>query len=90
MPDHPTCPACGSSDITVADSRPARLGDIPTIRRRRKCKACDHRSNTYELGQEVIHRIEISLSVLARLKAMFPDAATAVEGHVKREVARHG
>jgi transcriptional regulator NrdR family protein len=90
MPDHLTCPSCGSSDITVADSRPARLGDIPTIRRRRKCRACDHRSTTYELGQEVIHRIEISLAVLARLKALFPDAATAVEAERMRKVAGHG
>lgn len=40
------CPACGASDTSVIDSRPAESGSA--IRRRRECDVCGHRFTTYE------------------------------------------
>ena len=40
------CPFCGDADTQVIDSRVNDEGD--SIRRRRKCSACDKRFTTYE------------------------------------------
>ncbi|SHH55310.1 transcriptional regulator NrdR [Pollutimonas bauzanensis] len=40
------CPFCSSFDTQVIDSRVSEEGD--TIRRRRRCAACDRRFTTYE------------------------------------------
>jgi transcriptional repressor NrdR len=40
------CPFCGAMDSQVVDSRMAETGD--SIRRRRRCTACDKRFTTYE------------------------------------------
>jgi len=40
------CPACGSAENKVVDSRTAKDGDA--IRRRRECEACGARFTTYE------------------------------------------
>lgn len=40
------CPFCSSFDTQVIDSRVSEEGD--TIRRRRRCVACDRRFTTYE------------------------------------------
>ena len=40
------CPFCSSFDTQVVDSRVSEEGD--TIRRRRRCTACDRRFTTYE------------------------------------------
>ena len=40
------CPFCGSADTQVIDSRVYEAGD--SIRRRRKCTACQKRFTTYE------------------------------------------
>ena len=40
------CPFCSSADTQVIDSRVSEAGD--SIRRRRKCAACDKRFTTYE------------------------------------------
>jgi len=46
------CPFCGAEDTAVADTRLNDEGD--TVRRRRKCNACDKRFTTYE-------RVELQL-----------------------------
>jgi transcriptional repressor NrdR len=51
------CPFCHNSDTDVLDTR--RLNEGETIRRRRKCKACQRRFTTYE-------RIEIGLTVVKK------------------------
>lgn len=56
-PDGLTCPRC-TGTTGVIDSRAARLGDLPTIRRRRRCRACDHRFTTYELDAAVIEALD--------------------------------
>lgn len=43
------CPFCGALDTQVADSRVSEEGD--SVRRRRKCTACDKRFTTYELAE---------------------------------------
>jgi len=40
------CPFCGSADTQVVDSRVSEAGD--SIRRRRRCVACQKRFTTYE------------------------------------------
>jgi transcriptional repressor NrdR len=40
------CPFCGAQDTQVVDSRASEEGD--SIRRRRRCAACDKRFTTYE------------------------------------------
>jgi len=40
------CPFCKHDDTQVVDSRVSELGD--SIRRRRRCAACDKRFTTYE------------------------------------------
>ena len=40
------CPFCGSPDTQVVDSRVSEAGD--SIRRRRRCVACQKRFTTYE------------------------------------------
>ena len=43
------CPFCGSLETQVIDSRVSEEGD--TIRRRRRCTACDRRFTTYERAE---------------------------------------
>ncbi len=41
------CPACGTKDTRVLDSRPQE--DYTTIKRRRECTGCGKRFTTYEM-----------------------------------------
>ncbi|MGA9991280.1 MAG: transcriptional regulator NrdR [Thiobacillaceae bacterium] len=43
------CPFCGNADTQVVDSRVSEPGD--TIRRRRRCAACDKRFTTFETAE---------------------------------------
>jgi transcriptional repressor NrdR len=43
------CPFCGADDTQVIDSRVNDVGD--SIRRRRRCAACDKRFTTYESAE---------------------------------------
>jgi transcriptional repressor NrdR len=43
------CPFCGNADTQVVDSRVNEAGD--TIRRRRRCIACDKRFTTFETAE---------------------------------------
>jgi transcriptional repressor NrdR len=43
------CPFCGAEDTQVIDSRVNDEGD--TIRRRRRCSACEKRFTTYEVAE---------------------------------------
>ncbi|HWK71156.1 transcriptional regulator NrdR [Pollutimonas sp. M17] len=51
------CPFCGSFDTQVIDSRVSEEGD--TIRRRRRCTACERRFTTYE-------RVELVMPALVK------------------------
>jgi transcriptional repressor NrdR len=54
------CPFCQHEDTQVLDTRASDEGD--TIRRRRRCIACDKRFTTYE-------RIELALPVIVKKNA---------------------
>jgi transcriptional repressor NrdR len=43
------CPFCGALDTQVIDSRVSEEGD--SVRRRRRCAACDKRFTTYETAE---------------------------------------
>lgn len=51
------CPFCQHPDTDVLDTR--RLNDETSIRRRRKCRACERRFTTYE-------RVELSLTIVKK------------------------
>ena len=51
------CPFCDNSDTQVIDTRVSEDGD--TIRRRRRCPACDKRFTTYE-------RIELTMPAVVK------------------------
>lgn len=51
------CPFCHSADTQVIDSRVSEEGD--TIRRRRRCSACDRRFTTYE-------RVELTMPAIVK------------------------
>ncbi|MBC2770806.1 transcriptional regulator NrdR [Pusillimonas minor] len=51
------CPFCNGSDTQVIDSRVSEEGD--TIRRRRRCTACERRFTTYE-------RVELSMPAVVK------------------------
>lgn len=51
------CPYCHSADTQVIDSRVSEEGD--TIRRRRRCSACDRRFTTYE-------RVELTMPAVVK------------------------
>ncbi len=45
------CPACGTKDTRVLDSRP--IEDDASIKRRRECPGCGRRFTTYEMVETV-------------------------------------
>jgi len=51
------CPFCHNEDTQVMDTRVSEEGD--TIRRRRRCAACDKRFTTYE-------RIELTMPIVVK------------------------
>jgi transcriptional repressor NrdR len=51
------CPYCGETNTQVVDTRENEDGD--TVRRRRRCLACDKRFTTYE-------RVELQLPMLVK------------------------
>jgi transcriptional regulator NrdR family protein len=46
------CPLCYSEEFDTIDSRPS----LGTIKRRRRCKNCQHRWTTYEVSAETYNR----------------------------------
>ena len=53
------CPYCGDANTQVVDTRENEDGD--TVRRRRRCLACDKRFTTYE-------RVELQLPLVVKKK----------------------
>ena len=51
------CPYCGDAGTQVVDTRENEDGD--TVRRRRRCPACDKRFTTYE-------RVELQLPMVVK------------------------
>ncbi len=53
------CPECGKMDLRVVDSRPRPADE--TIWRRRECRKCGVRWNTWELSYEDMEALYIAL-----------------------------
>ena len=49
--NHVACENCSCPHSDVIDSRKVCVGGNETIRRRRKCRDCEHRWTTYELEE---------------------------------------
>lgn len=78
---HVRCPACGSFDDKVVDSRQSEDGS--TIRRRRSCMCCSARFTTFERLEEV------PLMVLKRSGERQPfDRSKVIEGLVAATKSR--
>ncbi len=60
------CPFCHSEDTQVLDTRASEEGD--SIRRRRRCNACDKRFTTYE-------RVELAMPVIVKKNGSRTDFA---------------
>jgi transcriptional regulator NrdR family protein len=54
------CTSCDEFDTTVVDSRPAKLGALPVVRRRRKCRSCKARFSTYEIAVDQLEMLGIT------------------------------
>lgn len=46
-----TCPECGGTEVRVTDSRPCKVMNKGSVRRRRGCDTCDHRWATFEVTE---------------------------------------
>lgn len=57
------CPECKSDDNYVYDSRRVCEKKINSVKRRRECKDCFHRWNTYEMSEEEMNRVRRFLEV---------------------------
>ena len=76
------CPACGSLDNQVTDTRPSAIGR----RRRRKCKLCSTRWTTFEVPVELARdvakaRIALTLAIetMQKLRELLPDLGADLE-----------
>lgn len=80
-----SCPACHSNEVVVADSR---FVDGQR-RRRRVCRACDHRWGTVEVGAEHALQLRAKMKRLDRLIAELVDLRDSLveDGIVVRETS---
>lgn len=44
------CPHCGDQNVGIIDSRQTDAGKEIIVRRRRRCRSCEHRFTTYEIS----------------------------------------
>lgn len=58
----------------MKDSRPQRLAEIQTIKRRRQCARCQTRFATFELPESVVEAVEAELATFSALKKAMKDA----------------
>ncbi|MYN14120.1 transcriptional repressor NrdR [Pusillimonas sp. TS35] len=97
------CPFCSSFDTQVIDSRVSEEGD--TIRRRRRCTACDRRFTTYERAELVMpavvkrngtrvefnaDKLRASLSLALRKRPVSTDAVDAAVARIEETLLVSG
>ena len=51
------CPSCRSNDVGVIETRTFSEENNAPVRRRRKCKTCNHRWTTYEISEESMRQM---------------------------------
>src|SRR3546814_12048441 len=92
------CPFCSSFDTQVIDSRVSEEGD--TIRRRRRCTACDRRFTTYERvdllmpalvkrngtrAEFDVNKLRASLNLALRKRPVGPDDVDAAVARIAKD-----
>jgi transcriptional repressor NrdR len=97
------CPFCSSFDTQVIDSRVSEEGD--TIRRRRRCTACDRRFTTYERVELVmpavvkrngtrvefdVHKLRGSLNLALRKRPVSTDDVDAAVARIEENLLLSG
>lgn len=97
------CPFCHHDDTQVLDTRVSEEGD--SIRRRRRCNACDKRFTTYErveLTMPVIvkkngsrtefdaDKLRASLMLALRKRPVSAEAVDAAIGHIEEKLRSSG
>ncbi|MCC2597025.1 transcriptional regulator NrdR [Pusillimonas sp. MFBS29] len=97
------CPFCSSFDTQVIDSRVSEEGD--TIRRRRRCTACDRRFTTYERAELVmpavvkrngtrvefdINKLRASLSLALRKRPVSTEDVDAAVARIEENLLVSG
>ena len=97
------CPFCSSFDTQVIDSRVSEEGD--TIRRRRRCTACDRRFTTYERAELVMpavvkrngtrtefdaNKLHASLSLALRKRPVSTDDLEAAVARIEENLLVSG
>ena len=97
------CPFCSSFDTQVIDSRVSEEGD--TIRRRRRCTACDRRFTTYERAELVmpaivkrngtrtefdVNKLRASLSLALRKRPVSTDDLDAAVDRIEENLLVSG
>jgi len=73
------CRACAGTETMVVDSRPAMIGRLPAIRRRRRCTGCSERFSTVELELIEVERVPTLTGEMA-------EVVTEIEQAVRRLV----
>ena len=63
------CPKCHKADSSVLDSRPLKNA----VRRRRKCKTCQHRWTTWETSDRSDDDLAHARNLIAEFKAQMHD-----------------
>jgi transcriptional repressor NrdR len=97
------CPFCSSFDTQVIDSRVSEEGD--TIRRRRRCTACDRRFTTYERVELVmpavvkrngtrvefdVHKLRGSLNLALRKRPVSTEDVDAAVARIEETLLLSG
>jgi transcriptional repressor NrdR len=97
------CPFCNNSDTQVMETRIAETGD--SVRRRRRCGACDRRFTTYERveltmpavvksdGSRMDYdrtKLEFSMRLALRKRPVSAEAFESSLGHVESRIFKLG
>lgn len=85
------CPKCRHPESRVTETRDAVIGPHAALRRRRHCKACNHRWWTYELSEEAVAPLESggARGELRRALATLSEIRRAIIVYDRREDKEH-
>lgn len=68
------CPNCAHPASGVKDSRLRQVGDMPAIRRRRKCDSCGTTFTTFEITATAVSKIDRIADLVADVQQHNPQA----------------
>ncbi len=78
MADTP-CPKCSAMHNGITDSRPAFIEGMNTIRRRRFCRACNHRWSTHEFRDADMDQIFNAVRTLTKARQQTRQLTTTLD-----------